>query len=472
MAKAKDTAFFCSECGFESPKWSGQCPACKSWNTMVEAPAQTEGPLKALVRKPALGKVFADTAPCTLDEVSVMEDERIATGIEEFDRVLGGGIIKGSLVLVGGDPGIGKSTLLTQVCRRLSERSVKVLYISGEESLRQIKLRAARLGEFTSYMKLLCETDLDRIENVISSEMPDVCIIDSIQTMYRPDVSGAPGSTSQVRESTNMLLGLAKGLGVAIFVVGHVTKEGVVAGPRLLEHMVDTVLYFEGDSQGAYRILRGVKNRFGSTNEIGVFEMRSDGLNQVKNPSEFMLTGRPEDASGSVVSCTIEGSRPILVEIQALACKSGLATPRRSAAGIDYNRLNLLIAVLEKRLGFHMSECDVYVNIVGGLKISETALDLPVVLAVASGYMDMVIPADTLVVGEVGLSGETRNVNQIEARINEAKKLGFARCIIPKGAMNTLKNTQGIELIGVSSVQEAIKAARALAEKATKKDGK
>ena len=319
-----------------------------------------------------------------MSEIRVEQEERFVTGIDEFDRVLGGGIIKDSLVLVGGDPGIGKSTLLTQVCKALSDKGVDVLYISGEESLSQIRLRADRLGEFGEHMKLLCETDLDVIEKVITDEKPQVCVIDSIQTMFRPDVASAPGSSGQVRESTNLLMQWAKVMGIAIFLVGHVTKEGVVAGPRMLEHMVDTVLYFEGDSHASYRILRGVKNRFGSTNEIGVFEMRSTGLEQVPNPSQFMLTGRPVNASGSVVSCSMEGTRPILAEIQALVARSGLNNPRRSATGFDFGRMNLLIAVLEKRLGFKMSECDAYINIAGGMKISETALDLAVIIALAS----------------------------------------------------------------------------------------
>ena len=461
MAKAKDTVFFCKECGYESPKWSGQCPACKEWNTLVEAPAPSAN--KANVRtvgRGVGGGLFRDAKACTMEEITVENNERIRTGMEEFDRVLGGGIIKGSLVLVGGDPGIGKSTLLTQICRLLSEQNVQVLYISGEESLGQIKLRANRIGTFAPCMKLLCETNLDAIEAVLSKEQPQVCVIDSIQTMYRPDVASAPGSTGQVRESTNLLMQWAKVLGIAIFVVGHVTKEGVVAGPRMLEHMVDTVLYFEGESQASYRILRGVKNRFGSTNEIGVFEMRSDGLTEVPNPSEFMLTGRPLQTSGSVVSCSMEGTRPILAEIQALVARSGLNNPRRSSTGIDFNRMNLLMAVLEKRLGLHMSECDVYVNIAGGMKISETALDLAVIIALASGYLDFVVPSDVVAVGEVGLSGEVRNVNQIETRVNEAVKMGFHTCIVPALSLNTMKSRDNVRLIGVSNVAQAIELLR------------
>ena len=454
MAKARDTAFFCSECGFESPKWSGQCPSCKAWNSMVEAP--TAQAVKAQVRRPSGLTLPCDVKPSLMSEITATPEDRVVIGIEELDRVLGGGIIKGSLVLVGGDPGIGKSTLLTQVCKNLSDSNVNVLYISGEESLQQIKLRADRLGVFNDHMKLFCETDLDKVEAVISQEKPDVCIIDSIQTMYRPDIAGAPGSAGQVRESTNLLLQLAKGMGVSIFVVGHVTKEGVVAGPRLLEHMVDTVLYFEGDPQSPYRILRGVKNRFGSTNEIGVFEMSQEGLKEVRNPSEFLLLGRPKDAAGSVVSCAMEGTRQILVEVQALVAKSVFGNPRRSATGIDFNRLNLLSAVLEKRMGLPMSENDVYVNVVGGIKIAETALDLAVVIAMASAGLDFPVSSEVIAIGEVGLAGEVRNVSQVEARVNEARKMGFTSCILPKASLKNLKNTGDMKLVGVSNVKEAI----------------
>lgn len=455
MAKARDTAFFCSECGYEDPKWSGQCPACGQWNTMVEAPANK--PAKATSPKRVS---LTASKPCKMNEITAADGERMATGMEEFDRVLGGGIVKGSLILVGGDPGIGKSTILTQVAAMLSGRGVNVLYISGEESLQQIKMRADRIGEFTDNMSLFCETDLDIIESVITEAKPDVCIIDSIQTMYRPDIQGAPGSLSQVRESTSFLLQIAKGLGITIFVVGHVTKEGVVAGPRMLEHMVDTVLYFEGDPQSPYRILRGVKNRFGSTNEIGVFEMRMEGLREVKNPSEYLLLGRPSDTSGSVVSCTMEGTRQVLVEIQALVAKTAFGNPRRSATGIDYNRLNLLIAVLEKRLGLQMSECDVYVNIVGGLRVNETALDIAVIIAMASCMLDFAVPNNLMAIGEVGLSGELRNVSQIEARINEAAKMGFTTCIVPKASLKNIKVQGNVNVIGAANAAEAVNIAR------------
>ena len=459
MAKAKDMIFFCKECGYESAKWAGQCPACHEWNTFVEAPTQ-KAPKGMAGRGQRSLRLNPEVKPVSMSEIKAAEQERTKTGMQEFDRVLGGGIIPGSLVLVGGDPGIGKSTLLTQLCKNLSDQGHKVLYITGEESLGQIKLRADRIGSFTENMKLLSETDLDTIESAIRSEMPEVAVIDSIQTMFSAEAAGAPGSVGQVRECTNLLMQLAKGIGVSIFVVGHVTKEGVVAGPRLLEHMVDTVLYFEGDKHASYRILRGVKNRFGSTNEVGIFEMCSEGLKEVKNPSEFMLTGRPENASGSIVSCSIEGTRPILVEIQALVARSGLGNPRRSSSGIDYNRMNLLIAVLERRLGLSFSEYDAYLNIVGGIRINETALDLAVIIALASGYLDFVVDAGTIAIGEVGLSGEVRSANLMEMRVLEARKLGFTTCIVPKSSLGALKNVGGITIIGVDNVKDAINKVR------------
>ena len=395
--------------------------------------------------------------PVILKDISLSEDERQTTQIGELDRVLGGGIVPGSLVLVGGDPGIGKSTLLLQVCRNLAEKQVSVLYISGEESLRQIKLRANRIGQFTDKMQLLCETNLEVIREVIERRKPDVVVIDSIQTMFHEDVSSAPGSVSQVRESTNILMQIAKGMGVSIFIVGHVTKEGNVAGPRVLEHMVDTVLYFEGDRHASYRILRAVKNRFGSTNEIGVFEMCNTGLEEVKNPSEYMLNGRPEDASGSVVACSMEGTRPILVEIQALVCQSNFGIPRRTAVGTDFNRVNLLMAVLEKKVGLRLAASDAYVNIAGGMKMTEPAIDLGICLAIVSSAKDIVIPDNVMVFGEVGLSGEIRAVNMAGQRVQEAKKLGFSTCILPKVSLKGLEDMKGIRLIGVENVQEAMR---------------
>ncbi len=457
MAKAADTVFFCKECGYESAKWMGQCPACKEWNTFVEAP-KTKEKAGGRFNAPLFG--LSENKPVTMEEIAAEEDERMTSNLEEFDRVLGGGIIRGSLVLVGGDPGIGKSTLLTQVFKNLSDSGYKVLYITGEESLPQIKLRADRLGKFNQNMMLLCETDLEAIEKAIKEYRPDAAVIDSIQTMFRQDVSSAPGSPGQVRECTLALMQIAKGLKTALFIVGHVTKEGTVAGPRMLEHMVDAVLYFEGDAHASYRILRGVKNRFGSTNEIGVFEMSNTGLREVKNPSEFMLEGRPECTPGSVVSCSIEGTRPILVEIQALVARSFLGNPRRSATGIDYNRMNLLIAVLEKRLGFNMSECDAYVNIVGGMKINETALDLAVIIAIASVYSDFAIEPDVIAIGEVGLAGEVRSTSFMLSRVKEAKKLGFKTAMVPASSVPSLKEIKGIRLIGVSNVREAIEIAK------------
>ena len=398
------------------------------------------------------GKKQGELEVVTLSSVSTTEDERIKTGIGELDRVLGGGIVPGSLVLVGGDPGIGKSTLLLQVCQRLAENKKKVLYISGEESLKQIKLRANRMGDFSENLYLLCETNLDLIRTVIEREKPETVIIDSIQTMYNEAVSSAPGSVSQVRESTNILMQLAKGMNISIFIVGHVTKEGTVAGPRVLEHMVDTVLYFEGDRHASYRILRGVKNRFGSTNEIGVFEMQRSGLAEVENPSEFMLNGKPEHASGSVVACAMEGTRPMLMEIQALVCKTNFGMPRRTAAGFDYNRVNLLMAVLEKRIGLPLSGYDAYVNIAGGIKMNEPAADLGIVMAIASSYKNQPIAEDTIVFGEVGLSGEVRAVTMPEQRIAEAKKLGFKTCLLPEVCLKSVGKVEGIELIGIKSV--------------------
>ena len=400
--------------------------------------------------------VHAAAKPTNLSEVSIEEEERMHTHMAELDRVLGGGIVPGSLTLVGGDPGIGKSTLLLQVCRYMAADDRKVLYISGEESLRQIKIRANRLGEFSDRLLLLCETNLTIVEDTIRSVMPEITIIDSIQTMYHEDISSAPGSVSQVRESTNTLLQLAKGLNVSVFIVGHVTKEGTVAGPRVLEHMVDTVLYFEGDRHASYRILRGVKNRFGSTNEIGVFEMKEEGLIEVQNPSEFMLNGKPEGASGSVVSCSMEGTRPILLEIQALVCHSSFGIPRRQAIGTDFNRVNLLMAVLEKRLGVQMSDCDAYVNLAGGIRIVEPAIDLGIAMAIVSSFKNRAIDDKIIAFGEVGLSGEVRGVSMAQQRVAEAVKLGFTTCVVPEVDRGRIKPVQGTKVIGVRTVHDAI----------------
>lgn len=456
MAKKKETAFFCKECGYESAKWSGQCPSCKEWNTFVEEPVTSNRTVKGVVNIGA--KNLADGGiPTKLSEVSTQDKDRMTTGIAELDRVLGGGIVSGSLVLVGGDPGIGKSTLLLQMCYNLTKEGKKVIYISGEESLAQIKIRADRIGTDNGELLVLCETSLENIEETLKSQRPEVVIIDSIQTMYREEIGSAPGSVSQVRETTSVLMQLAKGLDISIFIVGHVTKEGVVAGPRVLEHMVDTVLYFEGDRNAAYRILRSVKNRFGSTNEIGVFEMQEEGLKEVANPSEYMLTGRPEDASGSVVVCLLEGTRPVLVEIQALVCDSNFGLPRRTAAGTDYNRVNLLMAVLEKRAGMHLSGSDAYVNVAGGIKVNEPGLDLGIVMAIASSFRNRPADSKTIIFGEVGLAGEVRAVSQPQIRVNEAVKLGFTTCILPEVCLKKVHKNDKINLIGVSNVGEAIK---------------
>ena len=451
MVKNKKTLFFCQNCGYESPKWMGQCPGCKEWNSFVEEQVNT-----ASMKKNSRADNTQRQEPTAISAIMMKDDERTKTGIKELDRVLGGGIVTGSLTLVGGDPGIGKSTLLLQMCRLLALDGKKVLYISGEESLKQIKMRASRIGTFNDNLLLLCETNLDNIEETIRKYIPEVVIIDSIQTMFSENISAAPGSVSQVRESTGLLLQLAKGLGVSIFIVGHVTKEGTVAGPRVLEHMVDSVLYFEGDRHASYRILRGVKNRFGSTNEIGVFEMCEEGLREVENPSEYMLSGRPAGASGCVVACSMEGSRPLMVEIQALVCHSSFGIPRRQATGTDYNRVNLLMAVLEKRVGMQVSSCDAYLNIAGGIKITEPAVDLGMVMAIISSFKNKPIEEKMVVFGEVGISGEVRAVSMAQHRVLEAKKLGFTTCILPKSCADSLTDKSGIRIIGVTNIQEAI----------------
>lgn len=454
MAKTRNkTVFFCKECGMESSKWLGQCPGCKAWDSFVEEPTVTTSAGKAITRKEI-------REPYRLSEVQFSEETRMMTGIGELDRVLGGGIVVGSLVLVGGDPGIGKSTLLLQMCQQLVAQEKKVLYVSGEESVKQIKMRADRLGVFQSELLVMSETDLDIVAETISRGKPDVVIIDSIQTMYREEIGSAPGSVGQVRETTSTLLRLAKSLPVSIFIVGHVTKEGVVAGPRVLEHMVDTVLYFEGEGGASYRFLRGVKNRFGSTNEVGVFEMRGSGLVEVTNPSEFMLQGKPENEPGSIVACSIEGTRPILVEVQGLVCQTNFNMPRRTAAGTDYNRVNLLMAVIEKRLGVRMSDMDAYINVAGGMRIHEPALDLGIVTALLSSYRNQALDSRTICFGEVGLVGEVRAVNMAEQRVLEAAKLGFERCILPEVNRRQLEidssELKGMQLLGISNIYELL----------------
>jgi len=454
VAKGK-TVYYCQNCGYESTKWMGQCPACHEWNTFVEEPSAP----KTSASRGAGRSSRTAAEPKTLSEIDMKSGERIPTGSSELDRVLGGGIVKGSLILIGGDPGIGKSTLLLQVCRNIAAQNRQVLYVSGEESLQQIKMRAVRIGDFSDSLRLLCETDLDEVEAVIEKTKPELVVIDSIQTMYNESVTSSPGSVSQVRESTGVLLRIAKTLEIPVFIVGHMTKDGNVAGPRVLEHMVDTVLYFEGDRTQAYRILRAAKNRFGSTNEIGVFEMRSEGLAEVENPSAFMLEGRPEDASGSVVACAMEGTRPVMIEIQALVCRTNFGFPRRTTNGIDYNRVNLLMAVLEKRGHISLSDSDAYVNITGGVHMSEPAVDLGILMAIASSQKDQPVSADTVVFGEVGLSGEIRSVAMAEQRVREAQKLGFRKVILPKANMRSLSRSReqfDVELMPVENIRQAI----------------
>lgn len=453
MAKIK-TSYICSECGFESPKWYGKCPSCGEWNTLNEE-------LNSQQTKNSFSNSFSTVNQVlVLDDICGENDERIPTKIEEFDRVLGGGIVKGSLVLLSGDPGIGKSTILLQICQNLGSKGQKILYVSGEESANQIKLRAVRIGVTTKNLFILSQTDLATIVECIKAEKPDIVIIDSIQTMVYEQVNSSAGSITQVRECTNVFMHTAKGLGIPIFIVGHVNKDGAIAGPKVLEHIVDTVLYFEGERNYSYRILRGVKNRFGSTNEIGVFEMTADGLKEVLNPSLMMISGRPKNTSGTCVACVMEGTRPILAEVQGLVCATGFGTPRRMSTGFDYNRMSMLLAVLEKRAGYFFNNMDAYVNVVGGLKLDEPAADLTVALALVSSLKDKAVDDKTIAFGEVGLAGEIRAVNNCEQRIAEAKRLGFERCIIPfhnyKSITNSLKST--FDIIPVRNIREAFSA--------------
>lgn len=449
MSKNK-TIFVCGECGNEVSKWMGQCPACQQWNTFTEEVQVKKS------KSNTLSSLNLDNKPKALSKIVINEKNRTKTNIEEFDRVLGGGIVEGSLTLVGGDPGIGKSTILMQMCKTLSLSKLNILYVSGEESLSQIKLRANRLGVEGKQIILYAETSLQLIENVIYNHKPNVLIIDSIQTIYNENISSAPGSVSQVRDVTNSIMRIAKGLNISTFIVGHVTKDGSIAGPRVLEHMVDTVLYFEGEKSATYRILRAVKNRFGSTNEIGVFEMRDTGLVEVSNPSEYMLTGRPLGEAGTIVTCCMEGTRPMLVEVQALVSPTNFGMPRRTATGTDYNRVNLLMAVLEKKLNFQLASYDSYVNIAGGIKISEPSLDLGIIIAIASSFKNKAIDEKTVIIGEVGLIGEVRGVSLCEKRIIEAKKLGFNKCLIPKVNLKSIGHIDGIVVNGVSHVKEAM----------------
>lgn len=448
MAKQKNV-FVCQECGNESAKWMGQCPACKQWNTFIEE-------VKIKTKNVHTNNdIDIKNKPKKLSCIEMNEEKRLSTKIGELDRVLGGGIVKGSLTLVGGDPGIGKSTLLLQMCQYLCGQDIDVLYISGEESLQQIKMRGDRLEVNGERLTLYTETNLSYCLKAIKELQPRVVIVDSIQTIYSDDITSAAGSVSQVREVTSALMKVAKGLGISTFIVGHVTKEGAIAGPRVLEHMVDTVLYFEGVRSASYRVLRAVKNRFGSTNEIGVFEMRDKGLKEVTNPSEYMLTGRPLNSPGSIVTCCMEGTRPMLVEVQALMSPTNFGMPRRTATGTDYNRVVLLMAVLEKKIGMQLASYDSYVNIAGGLKITEPSLDLGIVCAIASSFKNIPVDSKTVIIGEVGLTGEVRGITMAEKRIIESKKLGFKKCIISKANADNLK-IDGIEILGVDNVAQAL----------------
>ena len=451
MATRSKTVFVCSECGYETPKWAGKCPGCGEWNTMVEDVRLPQKSAVSAVPRPA--HTFSATP---LSQINAADEHRFVTGISELDRVLGGGIVKGSVILLSGDPGIGKSTILLQVCNAL-QRDIKILYVSGEESAIQIKLRAKRIGVESDSVSVMTETDVQTVCEYINSARPDLVMIDSIQTMQHPDISSSPGSIVQVRESANLLLRSGKSLDIPIFIVGHVNKGGDIAGPKVMEHIVDTVLYFEGERNQSYRILRAIKNRFGSTNEIGVFEMTETGLAEVENPSAMMLSGRMSDVSGGCITCIIEGTRPILAEVQGLVAATGFGNARRTAAGFDYNRLNLLLAVLEKRLGLMFSNLDTYINIVGGIRLDEPAADLAVAMALVSGLRDIPIDENTVTFGEIGLSGELRSVPRAQARVNEAARMGFTRCILPSACLKQINSApEGIKLLGVKRLSDAV----------------
>ncbi len=451
MAKIK-SVYICSECGYESPKWYGKCPSCGEWNTMNEEIKDTSKSSPTVK-----SRSFSSYAkPYSITEISTDDEHRYDTGCKELNRVLGGGIVKGSLILLGGDPGIGKSTVLMQICQFMGS-SLKILYVSGEESKRQLKLRANRLGVNSPNLYVMTETDVEVVCEQIKNVKPDLVMVDSIQTMNLTELNSSPGSVTQVRECTNMLMRTAKGMDVPMFVVGHVNKEGSIAGPKVLEHIVDTVLHFEGDKQMACRILRAVKNRYGSTNEIGVFEMTDTGLKEVENPSVMLLSGRPKNVSGTCVTCTIEGSRPILAETQGLATQSGYGNARRMATGYDYNRLSMLLAVLEKRAGYYFSNNDAYINIVGGLRVDEPAIDLSIAMALISSLKDTPVDENAVVFGEIGLAGEIRSVSQAQMRINEAVRLGFTRIILPYHNLKGV-HCSDAELIGVRNIREAFEA--------------
>ncbi len=447
--KAK-TIFVCNECGYESAKWMGKCPACNSWNTFFEEKLSTKVESGKREKK-------IQEAPKPLNSFVGQDAQRTSTGYAELDRVLGGGLVKGSLVLVGGEPGIGKSTLILQLCDKVKGEG-KVLYVSGEESAEQIKLRADRLNIKNDDILFLGETDIDIIEQNIEELNPKLVIIDSMQTMYSEDISSAPGSVSQVREITSRIMKICKSRKITTIIIGHVTKDGNIAGPRVLEHMVDTVLYIEGERYFSYRMIRGVKNRFGSTNEVGMFEMQEKGMVEITNPSSILISEREDNPSGSVVVATVEGTRPLLVELQALVTQSVFGLPRRTANGIDYNRLTLLVAVMEKKAGFMLGNQDVYLNVVGGLKVNEPALDLGIILATASSFKNVSIPKGVIALGEVGLTGEVRTINMMEKRLKEAERLGFKKCIIPENNKKLLKESYKLDIIGVKNINEAMKA--------------
>ncbi|WP_068505610.1 DNA repair protein RadA [Paenibacillus kribbensis] len=455
MAKVK-TKFSCTECGYESPKWYGKCPGCQAWNSMVE---ETESVVKTQGMGSSLLTHSTKDKPLPIIEVESGKEARILTGIGELNRVLGGGVVPGSLVLVGGDPGIGKSTLMLQTSNELALTGLKVLYVSGEESVRQTKLRADRLGALSPNLYVLCETNLETIEEAVDSLKPEFLVIDSIQTVYLPEVTSAPGSVAQVRECTSRFMRIAKGLGIATVLVGHVTKEGAIAGPRLLEHMVDCVLYFEGERHHTYRLLRAVKNRFGSTNEIGIFEMAESGLREVANPSELFLSERPLGVAGSTVVASVEGTRPVLVELQALIASTHFPSPRRMGTGIDHHRMGLIIAVLEKRMGMFLQNQDAYLNVAGGVKLDEPAVDLAIAVSIASSFRDAPTKPYDVIFGEVGLTGEVRAVSRAEQRVREAEKLGFKRVIMPEKSLKGWTHPKGIQIIGVATVADALAAA-------------
>ena len=449
MAKSK-VVYVCSECGYESAKWYGRCPSCGEWNTLSESISEEQP--NSLRR--GMSSTLSGVSASPLRDISIESEHRSRTGVGELDRVLGGGIVKGSLVLLGGDPGIGKSTMMLQICQHLGE-TMRVLYVSGEESQRQIKLRAKRLGVDTDGLSIMAATDAQAICEFVRTEKPDLVIIDSIQTMSISEMSSSPGSVPQVRECTNLFLRTAKSCDIPIFIIGHVNKDGAIAGPKVMEHIVDAVLHFEGDRNLSYRILRAVKNRFGSTNEIGVFEMRDTGLCEVENPSQMLLSGRPKNVPGTCVAATIEGSRPILAEIQGLVTSSGFGNPRRMATGFDYNRFNLILAVLEKRAGYFFGNTDAYLNVIGGFRLDEPAADLPVALTLISSLKDTAIPEDIVAFGEIGLAGEVRAVSQAQQRVIEALRLGFTKCIVPHACLKQLQRIDGMEIFGVKSLRQA-----------------